>query len=95
MSTRALGPGDQVRKVPISEVGPRVIRALLAGGRYTKYTHSIDHRGGPVSVDENSAALSQLKVTDRSENKPARKQSEQKRHNLATATGKDDALVGH
>ena len=44
---------------------------------------------------ETSAALSQLKATDRSDNKPARKQPEQKRHNLDTETWQNDALVGH
>src|ERR1700722_4818631 len=42
-----------------------------------------------------SAALSQLKVTDRRENKPAREEPEQKRHNLDTEPRQHDALVGH
>src|SRR5258708_3448186 len=44
---------------------------------------------------ETLSALSQLKATDRRQDKPPRKQPEQKRNNLYAETGQHDALVGH
>src|SRR6266446_9267841 len=44
---------------------------------------------------ETLSALSQLKATDRRQDKPPRKQPEQKRNNLRAETGQHGALVGH
>src|SRR5258706_13408754 len=44
---------------------------------------------------ETLLALSQLKATDRRQDKPPRKQPEQKQNNLYAETGQHDALVGH
>jgi hypothetical protein len=41
------------------------------------------------------SAPSQLQPGDRRQDKPARKQPEQERHNLDAETGQHDALVGH
>ncbi len=44
---------------------------------------------------ETLSVLSQLKATDRRQDKPPRKQPEEKRNNLYAETGQHDALVGH